>query len=167
VGRATWVVSNIHSDRLYKALPEEQKLLYFQLLTHPNGNKAGFFQIDIDMHRILRGGRSEEECRDELSTDTALWLYDRHTDIVLIPTYLKYNKIGSGKTLQSMRNELEQLPPTTLCTEFVYRLYEYTEGRGIEYLPPSMVKTAKTLIASKKELTVHEAMINKILCLIR
>lgn len=163
MGRATWVVSNIHSDKLYKALPEEQKLLYFQLLTHPNGNKAGLFQIDIDIHRILRGGRTEEECRDELSEDTALWFYDRSNDVVLVPTYLKYNKIGSGKTFQSMKNELEQLPPTILCIEFIYRLYEYTEGKGIDYLPSAMVKTANALLETKNELSVHDSIVKKIL----
>jgi len=166
MGRATWIISNVHSDRLYKALPEELKLLYFQLLTHPNGNKAGYFQIDIDIHRILRGGRTEDECRKELETDTSLWLYDRTNDIVLIPTFLKYNKIGSNKTLQSMKFELEQLPASPLCTEFIYRLNEYTEGKGLDYVPHKMVLQARSYMSEIKALntlTAHDSIIIKLL----
>ena len=163
MGRATWIVSSIHSDRLYKALPEDLKLLYFQLLTHPNGNKAGFFQIDIDIHRILRGGRSEEECRQELETETCLWIYERRTDLVLIPTFLKYNKIGSSKTFQSMKFELEQLPKSRLCIEFLYRVNEYTEGKGLDYIPSKMIECAKAYLKTGKKQTLHESIITKIL----
>ena len=156
-------MSNVHSDRLYKALPESLKLLYLQLLTHPCGNKAGYFQMDIDIHRILRGGRSEDECRKELETDTSLWLYDREVDMVLIPTYLKYNKIGSGKTFQSMKCELEQLPPSRLCTEFVYRLNEYTDGKGLDYLPHKMVCQAKGYMQGVNAPTAHDMIIVKLL----
>ena len=163
MGRATWVVSGIHRDRLYKAMPQDLKLLYFQLLTHPDGNKAGFFQIDMEYHNLLRGGIGEDACRKELKTETGLWFYDETTDVVLIPTYLKYNKIGSAKTLQSMKFELEQLPKTKLCLEFIYRVNEYTEGKGIDYIPEKMLKCAKALMAGRDNLTVHEAIINKIL----
>ena len=163
MGRATWIVSSIHSDRMYKALPEELKLLYFQLLTHPNGNKAGFFQVDIDIHRILRGGRSEEECRQELEANTGLWAYDRKNDLVLIPTFLKYNKIGSSKTFQSMKFELEQLPKSRLCLEFIYRVNEYTEGKGLDYIPGKMMDCARAYLKTKKDLSLHDSIIYKIL----
>lgn len=163
MGRATWIVTNIHFDRMYKALDSEMQFLYFQLLTHPNGNKAGFFQIDIDVHRILRKGKSEEECRRELETETGLWLFDSSNDLVLLPNYLKYNKIGSGKTLQSMKYELEQLPNSRLCTEFIYYFNENTEGKGLDYLPPKMVKCAKALLSQNQDQTVHESIVSKIL----
>ena len=163
MGRATWVVSGIHRDRLYKALPPDLKLLYFQLLSHPDGNKAGFFQIDMEYHDLLRGGIGEEACRDELSTDTGLWFFDRSTDVVLIPTYLKYNKIGSAKTFQSMKFELEQLPKTRLCLEFIYRVNEYTEGKGLEYIPKKMMDSARAFMKQTKKLSIHEGIISKIL----
>lgn len=160
---ATWIITNIHFDKLYKQLSPDLQLLYFQLLTHPNRNKAGFYQIDIDVHRILRKGKSEEECRAELETETGLWLYDRANDLVLIPTYLKYNKVGSGKTFQSIKYELEELPSSELCIEFIYRVNEYTEGKGLEYLPTKMIKCAKAILSQKKDLSLHEVIVKKIL----
>lgn len=159
---ATWIVTEIHFDKRFKALPDELKLLYFDLLTHPQRNKAGFFQIDIDVHRILRGGRSAEECRKELETETGLWLYDSKNDVVLLPTYLKHNKIGSEKTFKSITYELESLPPTELCIEFIYRLNEYTDGKGVAYIPKNMRKCAVGLLMQKKDLTIHEALVKKI-----
>ena len=163
MGRATWIVSGIHRDRLYKALSQDMKLLYFQLLTHPDGNKAGFFQIDMEYHNLMRGNIGEEECRKELEANTGLWTFDRNTDVVLIPTYLKYNKIGSAKTFQSMKYELEQLPKTRLCLEFIYRVNEYTEGKGIDYIPAKMMECARAYIKTIKDPTLHEVVIDKIL----
>lgn len=163
MGRATWVVSNIHFDRLYKKMPEHLQLLYFQLLSHPNGNKAGYFQIDLDVHGILRKGKTEDELREELMSNTGLWFYDPKTDVVLIPTYLKYNKIGSSKTFVSFQHELEMVPNSELVLEFIYRVNEYTEGVGLDYLPANMLKYARTIWKNKKNLTLHEGIINKIL----
>ena len=167
MGRSTLIVSNIHFDRLYKPLPQKLKNLYLDLLTHPNGNKAGYFQLDISVHQILRRDGdyipTEEECRQELETETGLWMYDRKNDLVLIPTFLKYNKIGSPKTFQSMRYELEQLPASNLCIEFIYRVYEYTDGRGLDYIPPKMIHCAKGLLEMKRELSLHEGIIQTIL----
>jgi hypothetical protein len=63
-----------------------------------------------------------------------------------------------------MRYELEQLPPSRLCLEFIYRVNEYTEGKGLEFIPPKMIDCARSYIKSSSEpLTLHEGIINKIL----
>ena len=166
MGSSTVIVSNIHFDRLYKRLSPEMKLLYFQLLSHPNKNKAGYYQIDLGIQSLLRE-KSEEECKAELMEQTGLWMYDDKQDLILIPTYLKYNKIGSPKTLLGMKYELEQLPMSDLCLEFIYRVNEYTEGKGLEYIPPRMLKYAKARIDKKlknqENASIHEAVIYKLL----
>lgn len=164
-GRISIINSSVHSDKAYKALSTERKLMYFQLLSHPQGNKAGFFQIDTEYMADIMCKCSETELFVRLTTPTTLWQYDPSTDVVLIPNYLKYNKIGGVKTFTSMRYELEQLPKTTLCVEFIYRLNQYTDGKAIPFLPKSMVETAKATIASKKELTVHDSIVNRLLTL--
>ena len=162
MGSSTVIVSNIHFDRLYKRLSPDMRLLYFQLLSHPNKNKAGYYQIDLGIQSLLRE-KDEESCRKELSVQTGLWMYDPGEDLVLLPTYLKYNKIGSPKTLLGMKYELEQLPMSDLCLEFIYRLNEYTEGKGLDYIPQRMLKYAKARIDQKvkngEASSVHEAVV--------
>ena len=102
-GRISIINSSVHSDKAYKALSTEQKLMYFQLLSHPQGNKAGFFQIDTEYMADIMCKCSETELFVRLTTPTTLWKYDPSTDVVLIPNYLKYNKIGGVKTFTSMR----------------------------------------------------------------
>lgn len=155
------IVRGIHRDKDFKALTNDQQLLYFKLLCHPYGNKAGFFILDFDETASLMRWSKAKLKKNLVETQTSLWEYDESTDVILLPNYLKYNKIAGPKTLTSMRYELEQVPKTRLCVDFIYKLNEITEGEGIAYLPHSMVQTAKALTQGSK--TPRDAIVFKIL----
>lgn len=152
----------IHRDKDFKALTPDQQLLYFKLLSHPYGNKAGFFILDLEeTARLMRW--TKPKLLKNLKADTPLWEYDETTDVVLLPNYLKYNKLAGCKSLTGLKNDLEQLPKTHLCVDFVYKLNEHTEGEGLAYLPHRMVETAKAL--TKDQGSIRDAIVFKILSL--
>lgn len=122
-----------------------QQLLYFKLLTHPFHNKVGFYHLDLEYTARMLMRCTQAKLKKELMAETGLWKYDETTDVVLIPNYLKYNKIAGSKSLTGVKRELEQLPKTKLCVEFIYKFNELTNGEGLYYLPKKMVETAQAL----------------------
>lgn len=153
------IVSSIHSDEEFKALTATQQLLYFKLLTHPFHNKAGFFHLDIEYTARMMMRCTQAKLKKELLAETDLWKYDESTDVILIPNYLKYNKAAGSKSLTGLKRELEQLPKTRLCVEFIYKFYELTNGEGLCYLPKQMVETAIAL--TKNQESVMHSLVYK------
>lgn len=159
MGRHVIINTGIHSDPEFKALTATQQLLYFKLLSHPYGNKAGFFVLDSNYTAKILMGCSAAKLKTMLKTETDLWRYDEANDVVLLPNYLKYNKVAGSKTLTGLRYDLESLPKTKLCVEFIYKLYAYTEGAGMVYIPHQMLETAKAL--TKNQDTVLSTLVYK------
>lgn len=160
MGGYSIITKNIHSDRSFRKLEPMLKLLYFTLLTYPFGNKTGMFEIDPEyLASLMR--TDEETLKGWLKSSTDLWMYDESTCVVLIPNYLKYNKIGGAKTFTSMKYELEQLPKTRLCVDFIYKLNELTDGAGLEYVPQKMLRTAQALTKSAD--TTKKVLVNQLI----
>lgn len=105
------MVNDMWKDLAYIDLKPVEKLLYNYLLNSPVNNAAGYYrltkaQLRVDFCReadtITGFNESDEalfnnEVLPALINGSKLWTYDENAKQVLVPNYLKYNKITGEK----------------------------------------------------------------------
>lgn len=162
MGKYNITRSELWNDKEVSKLSIGGKLLYVYLLSSPHSNIAGYYHIPI---KRIKG----DLCRYNEETDTffkediqffnkdiypalieqeKLWMYDKETEQVFIPTYLKHNKIGGPKQLKAIDTCLKTLSVCPLHIEFLNKLIRYTSEDALMYLDPVMLKEVKSLLES-------------------
>lgn len=153
MGRYTSIRSEIWTDGEVENLNVIGKALYLYLLTSPLSNAAGYYRIPVKQI-ALDLNLEEKEILPELRSQQKLWKYDEKTKQVLIPNYLKYNKLGGPNQLRGLNIQLSTLEKCDLHIEFIYSVHKYLGDAALEKLDKEFLKYVLTKC---KELDGKEA----------
>lgn len=149
MGRYTTMINDMWTDPAFTALGPTERLLYNYLLNSPVNNAAGYYRLTKAQLRV-------DMCREDDSTDTGfmaedeklftekilpaltsqckLWKYDEKTKQVLVPNYLKYNKIVGPKQMGPLINALLPLQKSPLHILFFKECLVYMRQEDLNLL---------------------------------
>ena len=127
-------------------LPMIGKALWAYLIGGPQSNVAGFYKLPIKTLRTDLCGSHKDgtmlDGEDEqfnkvilplLYGQDKLWKYDRKTSQVLIPKYLKHNKVGGPKQLTALNSQIEPLTKCGLHVCFLANVVRYAGEDALKY----------------------------------
>ncbi len=127
-------------------LPMIGKALWAYLIGGPQSNVAGFYKLPIktlktDLCGSLKDGtmlEGEEELFNKvilplLYSQDKLWKYDKQTSQVLIPKYLKHNKVGGPKQLTALNSQIEPLTKCGLHVCFLANVVRFVGEDALKY----------------------------------
>jgi len=153
MGKYNTVRSEMWSDKEFYKLSHEDKLFFNYILSCPVGNMAGYFklpiqQIKIDLCRYDK--ETDEYNKDDmdgfrkkilpsLKCESKLWKYDYETEQILIPSYLKYNKVGGEKQMTAINKSILTLTFCDLHIDFLYAIKKYVSPESVRYLDSGLV----------------------------
>ncbi len=161
MAKYTMVRSETWSDRKVAQLSIPGKALYNYILTSPVSNLAGYYalgimQIKTNLCRYEEGRFNaedeqvfEEKVLPELYSQKCLWKYDNETKQVLIPKYLKYNKIGGSSQLIAVGKAIRTLEVCELHIDFLYALHKYVGTAACDYIDKDIVKRVLEMAKGK------------------
>lgn len=120
-------------DPAFRAMDFDGKGLYCYLLTSTVSNAAGYYRLTKAQLRVDLCAEDDESISGFLEEDNAritekilpmlygenkLWEYDQQTKQVLVPNYLKYNKIAGPKQLPTLISAVNSLSLSPLHVLF-------------------------------------------------
>jgi hypothetical protein len=107
------VQCRIWSDKRFKALSDEGKLLFLYVLTHPQQTSVGAFRATAEGLAAELGWKPAtvskrfQECSEMVS-------YDPDGPLVALPNFLDHNKPANGNVVKGWRAAFDDLPECDL-----------------------------------------------------
>lgn len=144
MSRRVWIDTGLWDD-LGEA-SNHAKLLWFYLLTSPLSNQAGFYKLNLRYLAIDLGS----EFKDLLLEPTDLYIYDKDTELVLIPNYLKYNVAKSPQQLRGVANSVRSNSMCPLWVDYMFALNKYCGKDSLTYYDERILKQVKILAEGGK-----------------
>ena len=114
------IATRFWSDEKIEDLSEQARYLYLYILTNQHTNMAGFYRlpakyIQADLSWNVK--QLNKPFQELLSK--GLIKQDSNRSIILIPNFLRYNKIQNPNQVKSVQKITEELPDNNLFEEFV------------------------------------------------
>lgn len=152
--RYTPIRSDIWIDEEVEQLSPEGKLLYVYLLTNPYSNLAGYYQI-IPRHIASDLKIEEEKILPILLDQKKLWKYDPDTRQILIPSYLKYNKVGGEKQIKALNSQIKGLSKCELLKYFLHGVVKNCGEDSIKYFDKDILTYCHTNCKEQRDATEY------------
>lgn len=164
MAKYTLVRSELWSDQKVGELSLPAKALYNYILTSPVSNLAGYYtlqiiQIKANLCRYNKelgefNAKDEElfkkEVLPELKSQKCLWKYDPVNEQILIPKYLKYNKVGGSSQLTAVARAVKTLKVCELHIDFLYALHKYVGTAACDYIDRDILKKVLKMAKEKE-----------------
>jgi uncharacterized phage protein (TIGR02220 family) len=120
------IATRFWSDEKIEELSEQARYLYLYILTNQHTNMAGFYRlpakyIQADLSWNIK--QLNKPFQELLSK--GLVKQDLTRSIILIPNFLRYNKIQNPNQVKSVQKITEELPDNDLFEEFVDCIKQY------------------------------------------
>lgn len=144
MGRFTIIDSSIWTDREFEQLDFDGKLLYFYVLSSPIGNMAGYYRLPIKQI-VCDLEIPKERIEPNLLSQKKLWKYDEKTSQILLPNYLKYNRIGGANQLKAINSSIRTLSFCELHIDFMKALLTYSRLDSWKGIDKNIVAETLTL----------------------
>ena len=138
------------ADDEIDSLSPHGKLFYMYLLTSPLSNIAGYYRLPVKQI-VMDTGIDEPEVRHLLTMNTKLWKYDMETKQVLIPNFLKYNKLQGSKLLKGMAIQVQGLARSPLHVDFMLYAIRYAGDQVIDVMDPTTMKYINLELVDRKD----------------
>lgn len=152
--RYTQISDKVWGNDCFRRLTIPEKLLYVHLLTCPLNNLAGYYQLTVGQLKLWVCSNAQDEYGDvvyneedealfrqvakRFYAEDKLWKYDRESQMVLLPSYLKYNRIASPTQMKGLLQTIKSLPKSELLhLDFLWSVQAYvgkTREDGTEFL---------------------------------
>ena len=152
MSRYTNITTDIWKDPDFRTMSYSSKLLYLYLLTADNSNIAGMYRLCEE--DILRN--VGQEALDAFKEGNRLWVYDRKTETLLLPNYLKYNVAKSPQQFKAMNSAIRTLSWSELFVEWMYYVLRYCGDNALNYIEGTIKKYVQTKAA---QLETREAFV--------
>jgi hypothetical protein len=113
------IFRRIWDDEKFRALTSGDKLTALYLLSGPS-NRVGFFVISVSLAAEKCRVRARF-CQKSIRTvcDALGWLWDERTNVILIPTWWKWNHPPSYDALTGYLTDLQDVPRSPLWAQFI------------------------------------------------
>lgn len=142
------MVNDMWKDPAFMELSPAEKLLYNYLLNSPVNNGAGYYrltkaQLRMDFCREADTPSGLNEFDEKVFNrfiypalvSNKLWRYDEQAKQVLVPNYLKYNKVGSQTQVKGVLfRAVDPLERCPLHILFLKECYIYLGEGHLKYL---------------------------------
>ena len=165
--RYTNVRTEMWTDSEFARLDIPGKLLYAYLLTSPFGNIAGYYKLPLPYLKDslckseINGWDTVTDEEDmsifkdkivpQLLNEDKLWKYDEETGMLLIPTYLKHNKVISPPQVAALVKAVEYLPKSKLIVDFLFAVQKYSRKEAIEKMDKATLVYARELCKGRND----------------
>lgn len=150
MNRYTSVYNSIWDDDEFEALDDLGKLVYFNLLCNPAGNMAGYYRIQAKQIALYLD-HPADEIQSYLSMDTGLWKYDSETKQVILPNYLKYNKVAGANSLKAIAKQVEYLEKCFMHKDFLWSVYKYCGEDALQYFDHYTLRYVEQLCKGQQD----------------
>lgn len=122
--------SNVHSRMWYakdfKALDDEDKLLFIYLITSPHSNSAGYYRLPLGYAAHDLGKSSERVSKGFRSlSESGFIAYDEDSEVVLVRNYLRYNPIQNINQAKGTARVASAVPDSPLLRQFLACVEEH------------------------------------------
>jgi hypothetical protein len=124
---------------------ERTRYLSLYLLTSEHRNLEGLFRLPLAYIEADLDWSSEDvrTCLRDL-TDDGFVNYDSAAKVVFLPKALKYHQPKAPKQIQGAINVLQQVPPTTLWSDFMTAAQTYAPEFYAALVPLSQGDSVET-----------------------
>ncbi len=122
------IASKFWQDEKVKLLSDDAKLLYMYILTSPHSNMIGYYILPkpyVSYDLSWSGERLGKPFGELL--ENGLIMYCEHSDVVLVPNFLRYNTIQNANQAKGALNRLMGLPSNSLVDEFITVVKQFAE----------------------------------------
>lgn len=169
MSRYTAIRSELWDSPEVRRLPLPAKGLYNYILAGPLSNIAGFYKLPI-MQIKLNFCRYDAETdsfnpedvelfnryiKPALYDQSKLWIYDKDSEQILIPDYLKQNKAAGPKQLKGIAAAVSTLTICPLHFDFLKSLELYCGADAVKLINeenPGLLEYAIDLVNDRPEL---------------
>ncbi len=122
--------SNVHTRMWYakdfKALDDEDKLLFIYLITSPHSNSAGYYRLPLGYAAHDLGKSSERVSKGFRSlSESGFIAYDEDSEVVLVRNYLRYNPIQNINQAKGTARVASAVPDSPLLGRFLTCVEEH------------------------------------------
>lgn len=156
MSRYTNITTDIWKDPDFRTMSYSSKLLYLYLLTADSSNIAGMYRLCED--DILRNvGQEGLDAFIEGNIEgNRLWKYDRKTETILLPNYLKYNVARSPQQFKAINSAIRTLSWSELFVDWTFYVFRYCGDKALGYIEDSIKRYVQTKAA---QLETREAFV--------
>jgi len=134
----------VWNDEKFRQLPDDAKLVFFMLLTHPHMTAIGAMRASLSGLAEELGWEAKA-FREAFAKvcDKGMAEHDGKACLVALPNFLRYNSPESPNVIKAWVGSLDLLPECTLKSRVVARSKAFAEGlsKGFaEALPEAFAK---------------------------
>lgn len=152
MSRYTNISTDIWKDPDFRVMPYDAKLLYIYLLTSSDSNIAGMYRLpEEDIERNV--GKS---ALTEFRNGQKFWKYDKRTETILIPNYLKYNTVRSAPQFKALNNAIRSLSWSDLFVDWTYYVIRYCGDNALAYIEKTILRY---VITKANQMETQEAFV--------
>jgi len=143
MGRYSTVYSDLWTDEGFLNLGDKEKLAFIYAMTSPLGNQAGFYKLPPS-YAGLALKTDDKETIEILTSLSAKQMirYDKKTETILVPNYLKFNPAKSVNQYKGLNSCIKPLALSGLHVDFIHSVGKYCPD-AIHYLDPKIVAYVK------------------------
>jgi len=128
--RRTWITTDIWMDEPFQEASQDEKLLWFYLMTSPFSNSSGFYRLTKNYVEFALG----QGFGELLTRPSKFYKYDEDTSQVFLPNYLHYNKASSPQQFTAIASSLDNLKLCPLFKDFFLSMRRWCGTKGFQYL---------------------------------
>ena len=119
----------IWNDAKFRELSLDGKLIFFNLLTHPNQTSLGAMRATIPGLACELGMHLEAyRVAFEVALELGLIEYDEKATCVYVPNFVRYQSAESPNTIKAWAKQVEWIPECHLKTRAIAGLEAYAQG---------------------------------------
>jgi hypothetical protein len=124
--RYTLIHNRIWLDEKFRELDTDSKMLFFYLMTSPHCNMIGYYRLPL-LYIVADLGQEMQAIKPAFESllQAGMVFYDERQSIVLIPNYLRYNRIQNPNQAKAACSLVDKLPQNLLLGEFLACIAEH------------------------------------------
>ena len=122
--------TRIWNDEKFNSLPNESKLAFLFILTHPNMTCLGA------MRATVSGLSDELEVLPEVFQEVfrvGLFEVDQKAKLIYLPNFIKYNKAESPNVIRAWGKAFDLIPECEPKTKIFHKVKDSIKDYGKEY----------------------------------